>query len=81
MPTHLPANACSASKSGSADSLQQVYLELVNNWSIWEMPLPEAFEVVLNRAGCALGSQRVNIWRLDDQREQLACQRLFDCGR
>lgn len=58
------------------DRLSQSYLTLARNWSLWDMPLPEALQSVCATVSQTLEVARAGIWQLaeDQQRLILYCQ-------
>ncbi|MFP4154121.1 MAG: EAL domain-containing protein [Halothiobacillaceae bacterium] len=65
--------------SATPTDLQAAYLEVARDWSFWEQPIQQAMKRLLERVGCILGSDRVSLWQLHDDGQNLVCLALRDC--
>jgi len=59
-------------------SLQDVYLALATDWSVWYGELDEALRRVAQTLTAELAVQRASIWLMQDDRGCMRCQLLYD---
>ncbi len=59
-------------------SLHQAYLELAQDWSLWESPLAGAVSAIVESVSHSLNVQRVGLWLLSDDDTSLELLDLFE---
>jgi diguanylate cyclase (GGDEF)-like protein/PAS domain S-box-containing protein len=60
--------------------LADTYLELLRDWSLWQMSFDEAVHRIIARVSEALGARRVGLWFYGGQRERLTMVALYDAA-
>ncbi|HSB95207.1 MAG TPA: EAL domain-containing protein, partial [Spongiibacteraceae bacterium] len=58
--------------------LADTYLELLRDWSLWQLPFDEAVRTIIAIVGSALNTRRVGLWSYGQQRYNLTMVALFD---
>lgn len=62
----------------SADSLNASYLELLNDWSLWNEATDSGLRKLITTVSAALGVERAGIWAYSADRRSLTLQQQFD---
>lgn len=60
--------------------LADTYLELLRDWSLWQMPFDGAVHQIIARVSAALDTRRVGLWFYGEQRANLTMVALYDAS-
>ncbi len=67
-----------AVKMPTRHPLTDTYLELLRDWSLWELPFYDAVRTILATVSSALNVRRVGLWSYDQNRQVFTMVSLFD---